>query len=226
MFVVGVDLGQSQDFTAISILERTQEATKGPPARFEYHYQLRYLHRPPLGTKYPAIVDQVIGLLDRAPLTRQTPLCVDKTGVGAAVVDLFAVGGVRPHAITITGGDEPNLEDRHNLKVPKRDLVGTLVALFQTGRLKIADGLGLAPALVNELVNFRLKVNLATGHDSYEAWRESVHDDLVLSVALACWYGEAFPSRPFTCAVGGARPRIESYDTRMLRSLPRGGVPW
>jgi hypothetical protein len=39
-------------------------------------------------------------------------------------------------------------------------------------------------------VNFKVKVNLATGHDSYEAWRESVHDDLVLAVALACWHGE------------------------------------
>jgi hypothetical protein len=32
------------------------------------------------------------------------------------------------------------------------------------------------------------KVNLATGHDSYEAWREEAHDDLVLAVSLACWY--------------------------------------
>lgn len=74
--------------------------------------------------------------------------------------------------------------------MPKRELVGTLVMLFQSERLKIADGLAEGPVLVNELVNFKVKVNLATGHDSYEAWRESVHDDLVLAVALACWHGE------------------------------------
>jgi hypothetical protein len=36
-------------------------------------------------------------------------------------------------------------------------------------------------------------VNVSTGHDSYEAWRESIHDDLVLAVSLACWYGENPP---------------------------------
>lgn len=27
-------------------------------------------------------------------------------------------------------------------------------------------------------------------HVSYAAWREQEHDDLVLAVALACWWGE------------------------------------
>ena len=35
-----------------------------------------------------------------------------------------------------------------------------------------------------------MKINVATGHDSYEAWREGDHDDLVLSLALAVWYGQ------------------------------------
>ena len=29
-----------------------------------------------------------------------------------------------------------------------------------------------ADVLINELQNFQVKVNIATGHDSYEAWRE------------------------------------------------------
>ena len=43
--------------------------------------------------------------------------------------------------------------------------------------------------LVKELLNFRVKINISTAHDSYEAWREGDHDDLVLSVALSCWSG-------------------------------------
>jgi len=31
------------------------------------------------------------------------------------------------------------------------------------------------------------KINLKTAHDSYEHWRETDHDDLVLATALACW---------------------------------------
>ncbi len=197
MFIVGVDLGKTQDYTAISIIEQQTVDVAKPKPHTERHYQLRYLERPPLGTPYPEIVEQVIGLLDTPPLDRSVPLVVDKTGVGAAVVDMFTAAGVRPRAVTITGGDAANREDPYNLRVPKRDLASVLVALYQGHRLKTAKGLALAPTLLNELVNFKVKINIATGHDSYEAWRESIHDDLVLSVALACWYGESAPELPF-----------------------------
>jgi hypothetical protein len=186
VFILSVDLGQANDYTAVSIVEQIR-----PQAGGEAGYLLRYLHRPPLGTTYPAIVGQVLSLLDRAPLSRlQTPLVVDRTGVGAAVTDMFTAQGVRPRAITIHGGDGVTDTDPWNMRVPKRDLASTLVAVFQTERLKIAAGLELAPVLATELLNFKVKVNIQTGHDSYESWRESVHDDLVLSVAMGCWYGE------------------------------------
>ena len=35
-----------------------------------------------------------------------------------------------------------------------------------------------------------------TRHDTYEAWREGQHDDLVLSLALACWCGERKAPEP------------------------------
>jgi hypothetical protein len=93
--------------------------------------------------------------------------------------------------ITITGGDIAHGEGRQ-WRVPKRDLVGILQVALQASRLKVAQGLPEASILVNELLNFRVKINLKTAHDSYEAWREGVHDDLVLSVALACWTAERF----------------------------------
>lgn len=30
----------------------------------------------------------------------------------------------------------------------------------------------------------------ASGHDTYEAWREGIHDDTVLATAIAIWYAE------------------------------------
>jgi hypothetical protein len=45
--------------------------------------------------------------------------------------------------------------------------------------------------LKRELLSFRVKVNPATAHDSYEHWREGDHDDLVLATAMACWFREA-----------------------------------
>jgi hypothetical protein len=32
--------------------------------------------------------------------------------------------------------------------------------------------------------------DMAIVYDSYSAWREQDHDDLVLAVALACWWGQ------------------------------------
>jgi hypothetical protein len=237
MFIVGVDLGKTQDYTAISIVERQEVPVPTPKPHTERHYHLRYLHRPPLGTPYPAIVDQVIGLLDAPPLDRGVALVVDKTGVGGAVVDMFTAAGVKPRAITITSGNEANTEDPYNLKVPKKELASTLVALYQGRRLKTAKDLPLAQTLLTELVNFKVKIHLNTGHDSYEAWRENIHDDLVLSVALACWHGESAPQLPFgwirndpafeaQFQARQAPAAVETDEARVARRLAaRGMVP-
>jgi hypothetical protein len=68
-------------------------------------------------------------------------------------------------------------------------LVSGLQVLLQTERLKIAQDIPHAETFVAELRNFRVRIS-ESGHDSYEAWREGSHDDLVLSVAIACWLGE------------------------------------
>ena len=62
--------------------------------------------------------------------------------------------------------------------------------LLQSGLLAILKTLVHAPTLLAELKNFRMKIDPATAHDSYAAWREQDHDDLLLAVALALWAGE------------------------------------
>jgi hypothetical protein len=69
-------------------------------------------------------------------------------------------------------------------------LVSATAVVMQAGRLRISTGLKLAPVLAEELANFKMKINLATGHDPYESWRERVHDDCVLSVVMGLWLGE------------------------------------
>jgi hypothetical protein len=48
--------------------------------------------------------------------------------------------------------------------------------------------------LVQELLTFRVRIDSATGRDSYAAWRESAHDDLVLALAVAVWWAERVPT--------------------------------
>lgn len=184
-FFLGLDLGQAQDFTALAVVERKEFRYEAKPD--EYH--IRHLERPKLGTPYPAIVERVQNLLKSDQLWGRTALVVDKTGVGAPVVDMFRKAGLRPVPITITGGNSVGSGDG-GYHVPKRDLVTNLQVLLQAGRLKVAAELPEARLLVDELLNFKVKINVKTAHDSYEAWREGTHDDLVLAAALACWYGE------------------------------------
>ena len=115
-------------------------------------------------------------------------LVVDATGVGRPVVDMLSAAGLSPVPITIHGGDVVSRDGTY-WRVPKRDLVGALQVLLQTTRLKIAGQLRYADTLVQELLRFRVKIS-DQGHDSYGAWRDGEHDDLVLALAVACWYGQ------------------------------------
>ncbi len=202
-YVMGLDLGQSKDYTALAIVEATptkytqtvvgRERETGLPIDRDIQVEgppvslaLRHLERPELGTPYTEIVRQVSERLRAIP---GALVAVDKTGVGAAVVDMFADQHLLTVAITITSGDTVHGEGRE-WRVPKRDLVHGLLVALQEGRFQYAAGLPMAPTLVQELTEFQMKLNERTGHDTYEAWREGSHDDLVLAVAMACWLAE------------------------------------
>ena len=205
-FILGLDLGQASDYTAIAILERFDPAADAPATqRYRWpsgeaiaekpkadarpFYHLRHLERPQLGTPYPAIVSRVAEVMDAVPLRGRCHLVVDATGVGVAVVDLLRQAGLRLAAVTITGGDKAT-RDGSRYSVPKRDLVHTLLVLYQTERLKVAADLTEGPTLIRELLAFKVKSDPVTAHDSYAAWREGAHDDLVLAVAMGAWFGE------------------------------------
>jgi hypothetical protein len=196
-FYVGLDLGQSADFTALSVVQSSVVETDEDATEKQLH--LRHLERYPLRTPYPDIADKVAALMRRPELSpteydpsraryssRPPELAVDNTGVGVAVTDLLKARGLKFAAVTITGGDRTH-KAKGTWRVPKRDLVAALEVPFHTGELKVAEGLELWRVLREELLNFRRKINLTTAHDSYEHWRESDHDDLVLATALACW---------------------------------------
>jgi hypothetical protein len=203
-FYVGLDLGQSADFSAVAVIQSAPVVDRDRSRR---GLHLRHLERYPLRTPYPDIVQNVGRLISEPRLTLsefdpsraqvrtfRPTLVVDNTGVGTAVTDMLSRAGLRFASVTITGDDSVHYTNR-TWRVPKRDLVGALEVPFHSGRLKIAKGLTLWPILKEELLNFRRKVDLRTSHDSYEHWRESDHDDLVLACALACWQATKQVSR-------------------------------
>lgn len=194
---IGLDLGQTNDPTALSITERVVE--KQPP---EYLHQLRVEGTPPpkhvpryhvrhlerwLGEPYPAIVRRVQRIKERLP--DDSRLVIDATGAGLPVFDMLKEAGLRPIGIWFTGGDTVS-KRRGGYNVPKRDLAATLAVLAQSGRIRVAKDLTEAATLWHEMTHLRSKIDLRTGHDTVEHWREGDHDDLVFSVAVACWYAE------------------------------------
>ncbi len=190
-FLVGVDLGQARDYTAICIVERIDRFSgKHIEGTWEkkIKYEVPFIERPPLGTPYPKIVTRLKDLIDNLPKYERINLVVDNTGVGRPVVDLMRTEGLNPRAINMTGGSGVGFGNGA-LNVPKRVLVSNLAILLQSGRLKIGKNVEEAEALIEELQNFKMKISLA-GNDSYEAWRESDHDDLVIAAAIAAWFGE------------------------------------
>jgi hypothetical protein len=228
-FHVGLDLGQSADYTALAVIEadKPEDDARGAAREAKLLLQLRHLERYPLRTPYTEIADKVGRLMRDPALTVTTErvigpdevamsevrtevrkhkpeLIVDNTGVGVAVTDLLKERGLTFRPVTITGGDvarasETQDKGRH-YRVPKRDLVAALEVPFHNGTLKVSPSLKLWPTLREELLNFRRKINLRSAHDSYEHWRESDHDDLVLACALACWWARRGARRPHPVA--------------------------
>jgi hypothetical protein len=214
MNIVGLDLGKAQDYSAISVLgivptkyqktvqgidpelnvRRDQVVTvEGPPLM----NHVRHVERLPIGTSYPQVVNRVIEVLHSLPVGAW--LVVDNTGVGQAVTDLIIQAGLRPICVYITGGNTVTYDETGwYFNVPKRDLVEVLRVAFQSKRIKINSRIPDVKTLVNELQNFKIKINQKTAHDSYEAWREGDHDDLVIAVAMASWAAHFHYSQPRT----------------------------
>jgi threonine dehydrogenase-like Zn-dependent dehydrogenase len=189
-YVVGLDLGQASDFTALAVLERTVGPDPAREGKTVNHFAVRHLERFFLGTPYTAITERLVRVFEKPPL-RGALLAVDQTGVGRAVVDMIRKARVQAvlRPVTITGGHALNVNAAGGWLVPKKDLVGVMQVLLQARRLTVAPRLAEAQTLVKELQNFRIKIT-AAANEVFEAWRDGQHDDLVLAVAVAAWVGE------------------------------------
>jgi hypothetical protein len=195
-FIMGLDLGQSQDPTALSVMQwdRTPLETWSPRRGnsnvlfqdSQTHFDIRHLERLRLGWSYPEMISYVADVLQREPLRDNCTLVIDETGVGRVVGDLFDAAGLRPIKVSITAGSDATRISERRWHVSKTVLISSLDARLNTGELRIAKRLTEAHALAEELRDFRRLVT-AAAHATYGA-RTGKHDDLVLSLALATWW--------------------------------------
>lgn len=193
-FAMGVDLGQSQDHTAIVVMRHTctpldtwkpDYKTHRLNQNVEERFDVVHAERLPLGTSYPAVVGHVDELLARQPLSDGCDLVIDESGVGRAVGDLVEAAGLNPTRVTITAGSDA-VREKGRWHVSKSLLVSGVDAALHSGELRFAAELQEASALAEELKEFR-RHTTAAGRALYQA-RAGRHDDLVLAVALCIWW--------------------------------------
>lgn len=189
--ILGLDLGEVKDYTALTALEATR-----PEGQRRRHYDCRLLHRWPLRTSYEDITEHLRVIAGNLPMP--PVLVIDATGAGRPVAQTIrqAKLPIAPFiGVMITGGNKVIQEEDGYYHVPKRELVSHVQTTLQSGCLKIATKLSHAQILTRELQTFRSKININTGNESFEAWRTKDHDDMVLATALALWWGESFGKR-------------------------------
>ncbi len=224
-FVVGLDLGKSQDFTAVAVdelfrcerLHWRRTAFEPQPTvhrrRAVIRHQIVNLHRYPKGTPYPEIYRSVQGVMRQLPVRDRPPeLVVDKTGVGAPVVDAMREMGMTPIAVSITGGRTVHMVSSCDYTVPKAMLASVIDITLAEERLEITEAAQASQALRAELQGFHVRIS-ATGRETMEAWREGVHDDLVLASGLALWRGENLPEPARWVNI----PRLQGCNPWMAR---------
>ncbi len=215
--VVGVDVGQRVDPTAICVADA--EWRPGTAGTAVSHFPIRFLERLPLGTPYPAVARRVAAVV--AGVVRQRgvapKLFVDATGVGTPVVDELRAAGVRAliFPVYFTYGDRRSVDERQQVSLGKAWLVSRLQAMLQGGRLHLSPTAE-SQALAKELLDYEIQVD-PDANDRYGAFKTGAHDDLVTAVGLAT---QEDPGRPFSAAVAGERRLFDPWGPPMGGGRP------
>ena len=187
--ILGLDPGQRRDPAGLAVVEG---------------FDVLHLERH-LGLPYPELAERVAVLLAQLPpaslvaggqprcagyadrmtaaaaAIRATPIVVDATGVGRAVVDLLEALHLTPVAATLTGGGKLRVSGRE-VSLPRRVLFRPLQAALEVGRLRVAEGCPYRAELAQELLQAR------GGPFGAESRGPGHHGDLMTAVALAVWW--------------------------------------
>lgn len=186
-YLIGVDLAALQDRTAISVIEDELKPAprygKGFVQEFEPRRQtLVQAVRLPIGLEWPAICDTIKKVKDQIP---DSELFVDLSGLGQPVGSMLKERGVSFTGVTITSGDTFKKVNHTSYRCSKSYLISFLATLFQSGDLRISDGITDAKEFRQQVEDF-VATTTPAGNVSFQT-REGRHDDLLLATAIAAF---------------------------------------
>jgi len=213
---MGLDIGRAQDYSALSIVARkwfTPNAEDIDPKRLLSRYYVMYMRRFELNTPYEIVEQEVARLWGMPEMNGTRNWAIgDMTGVGAPVMEGIRRKRVPMIGVVITGGETVSQPQPNEYHVPKEALVTQLVKLAQNGRLKVMKGVRYQDEFREELGAFGYKINKGSSTVSYESIENAVHDDLVISVALATWFAESHAPAKVMVGQSYKSDDYKSYD--------------
>jgi len=203
---IGIDIGKRHDPSAIAVavVEHRRPAlppgSHAPMPKGVTHYRFPGLKRLDLETPYPEQVKKLLEFSDKAKgryLVEQrissqggmVHIYVDVTGVGDAVVDMLKPGMAkigRLHPCRFTAGDRVNKINFGEYQIGKAHFASRLQVLSESKLIHLPSDYPEAQQLAQEMLDFDIDVDEASGKATFGAMRPGTHDDLVCALGLAC----------------------------------------
>lgn len=226
-YIVTQDIASTYDYTTTEIYQIARRPIEGSASPMHFVYLL-CVFRDKKQLTYDKLPVYTKELMDSYDMWGRSSLVVDGTGVGAAVFDVYCAIGLDPFKIVMTGGNSANaikgrtkssfsssqFGDLYGGHVPKAELISSLKMHLE--RQMIANGTkAYAEDVTRQLQHFTAEMTKAKKM-TYNNDNPAIHDDFVISAAMACWYHDQTGDR--MKRPSDTRPRRHSsYDINLFK---------
>jgi hypothetical protein len=194
----GLDLGQSNHYSALAVLRRVRTLVKYDVGPWEEAiptiYQVGFCERWPLGTSYTKVATDVSEVLKHPRWEGNINLALDLGSVGRAVADILKTYGVPYMGITSTSGNGTNVE-QNEARVPRNTLVSLLQSKLDQRLLFFHADLPMADTLRAELESIQTKFS-DSGRLTFTTTTTDGHADMASAIMCALWRACYTAARP------------------------------
>ena len=215
-YIVSLDPAKLHDYSALSVLKVSREPGN---SYNQYHLiALERQRRQPYELTSAWFVKAFKNPILRSSDCTFEPIpLIDIGGVGEPTADIIKRMGVQVRGVRYTGGDGFKIDGR-NVNVSKALMVSNFLGISEGGRFTMPSRASFEGLFKSELRDFRGELG-KLGRIRFEA-EEGSHDDLVMSVCQAVWFGEQFikpkrVSRAPSQAVAYSNPLLEAANSSL-----------
>ncbi len=194
-YIISLDPAQLHDYSALAVLECSSTSNNSNSNSIKKNtniYRLVSLNRKQR-LPYTDIVSWAKKVFENPKfrqhlgITSRPVFILDVGGVGRAIQDMLTAVGVKSVGIQLTGGESITREG-DTWRVTKSFVVGKFLGAWDEGRVQRPRLAMWRSSFEKELLAFRGEMS-TQGRARFEA-SEGEHDDQVMAVAQAVWWGE------------------------------------